>query len=100
MVVKCQQMDLKRDHDALVQAAVKRCLASINKNKKKGLNKQWAAGTPLWLAKYSKEVLKVAAQQDGVSFPDDVMQAAGLRPDNAVSHSKKLFICRFTDAVL
>jgi len=61
-----------------MQEEVRKAVRSVNKNKVKSLNRQWAAATPNWLAQYSARLVKTAAEQDGTVFSDQVRQAAGL----------------------
>jgi hypothetical protein len=63
----------------LMQAEVARVLDSIRKNLKKGLNLSWVAQTENWIKKNCKDVVRIAATEDGHQFEPSVLAAAGLQ---------------------
>jgi hypothetical protein len=64
--------------DTVFQGEVASVVKSINKNKLKSLNREWAAATPAWLGRYAAEVVRTVAEQEGFVSSGSVQRAVEL----------------------
>jgi hypothetical protein len=71
-------MDFDFQQEPCLQGEVRRVIDSIKKKVRPGLNRDWAARTPAWLAKYAPEVIRVA-HGEGRAFSADVLKNAGIQ---------------------